>query len=62
MLMGCYGIGVSRIVAAAIEQRHDAAGILWPEAMAPWAAFNNEATHARAKSTLVPFLHGFGAL
>ena len=36
MLMGCYGIGVSRIVAAAIEQRHDAAGILWPQAMAPW--------------------------
>ncbi|OZB58377.1 MAG: proline--tRNA ligase [Lysobacterales bacterium 14-68-21] len=36
MLMGCYGIGVSRIVAAAIEQRHDEAGILWPEPMAPW--------------------------
>ncbi|WP_447732815.1 proline--tRNA ligase [Rhodanobacter soli] len=36
MTMGCYGIGVSRIVAAAIEQRHDEAGILWPEAMAPW--------------------------
>jgi prolyl-tRNA synthetase len=35
-LMGCYGIGVSRIVAAAIEQNHDAAGIAWPEAMAPW--------------------------
>ncbi|GGK13244.1 proline--tRNA ligase [Luteimonas terricola] len=35
-LMGCYGIGVSRIVAAAIEQNHDQAGILWPEAMAPW--------------------------
>jgi prolyl-tRNA synthetase len=35
-LMGCYGIGVSRIVAAAIEQNHDDAGILWPEAMAPW--------------------------
>jgi prolyl-tRNA synthetase len=34
--MGCYGIGVSRIVAAAIEQNFDAAGILWPEAMAPW--------------------------
>jgi prolyl-tRNA synthetase len=34
--MGCYGIGVSRIVAAAIEQRHDEAGIIWPEAMAPW--------------------------
>ena len=36
MLMGCYGIGVSRIVAAAIEQCHDEAGIIWPEAMAPW--------------------------
>ena len=35
-LMGCYGIGVSRIVAAAIEQNHDDAGILWPAAMAPW--------------------------
>ncbi|RZA26335.1 MAG: proline--tRNA ligase, partial [Lysobacteraceae bacterium] len=34
--MGCYGIGVSRIVAAAIEQNHDAAGIIWPEPMAPW--------------------------
>ena len=34
--MGCYGIGVSRIVAAAIEQNHDEAGIRWPEAMAPW--------------------------
>ncbi len=34
--MGCYGIGVSRIVAAAIEQNHDAAGIRWPDAMAPW--------------------------
>ena len=36
MAMGCYGIGVSRIVAAAIEQNHDAAGIIWPDAMAPW--------------------------
>ncbi len=34
--MGCYGIGVSRIVAAAIEQNHDANGIAWPDAMAPW--------------------------
>jgi prolyl-tRNA synthetase len=34
--MGCYGIGISRIVAAAIEQNHDDAGILWPAAMAPW--------------------------
>jgi prolyl-tRNA synthetase len=36
MYMGCYGIGVSRIVAAAIEQNHDAAGIIWPAPMAPW--------------------------
>ncbi|QGP55243.1 Proline--tRNA ligase [Piscirickettsia salmonis] len=34
--MGCYGIGVSRIVAAAIEQNHDEQGIIWPEAMAPF--------------------------
>jgi prolyl-tRNA synthetase len=37
MEMGCYGIGVSRIVAAAIEQNHDARGIAFPEAMAPFA-------------------------
>jgi prolyl-tRNA synthetase len=36
MQMGCYGIGVSRIVAAAIEQNHDDAGIVWPTPMAPW--------------------------
>jgi prolyl-tRNA synthetase len=36
MYMGCYGIGVSRIVAAAIEQRHDDAGMIWTDAMAPW--------------------------
>ena len=36
MLMGCYGIGVSRIVAAAIEQNHDDKGIIWPAPMAPF--------------------------
>jgi prolyl-tRNA synthetase len=36
MLMGCYGIGVSRIVAAAIEQNHDDRGICWPEPIAPF--------------------------
>ncbi|MCX2779517.1 proline--tRNA ligase [Microbulbifer thermotolerans] len=36
MAMGCYGIGVSRIVAAAIEQNHDDAGIIWPDAIAPF--------------------------
>ena len=37
MIMGCYGIGVSRIVAAAIEQSHDDKGILWPESLAPFS-------------------------
>ena len=36
MTMGCYGIGVSRIVAAAIEQNHDDRGIIWPRNMAPF--------------------------
>ncbi len=36
MYMGCYGIGVTRVVAAAIEQNHDANGILWPAAIAPF--------------------------
>jgi prolyl-tRNA synthetase len=36
MTMGCYGIGVSRVVAAAIEQNHDEAGIIWPEAISPY--------------------------
>ena len=36
MYMGCYGIGVTRVVAAAIEQNHDANGILWPQAIAPF--------------------------
>ena len=35
-LMGCYGIGISRIVAAAIEQNHDENGIIWPEPLAPF--------------------------
>ncbi len=36
MLMGCYGIGVTRIVAAAIEQNHDDNGIIWPNGLAPF--------------------------
>ncbi|GAB3339916.1 MULTISPECIES: proline--tRNA ligase [Chromohalobacter] len=36
LLMGCYGIGVTRVVAAAIEQSHDAGGIIWPNAIAPF--------------------------
>ena len=36
MTMGCYGIGVSRVVAAAIEQSHDQQGIVWPDSIAPF--------------------------
>lgn len=36
MPMGCYGIGVTRVVAAAIEQNHDERGIIWPDAIAPF--------------------------
>lgn len=36
MFMGCYGIGISRLVAACIEQKHDEHGIIWPEAIAPY--------------------------
>ncbi len=37
MSMGCYGIGVTRVVAAAIEQNHDDKGIIWPQALAPFS-------------------------
>lgn len=36
MMMGCYGIGITRVVAAAIEQNHDSKGIIWPQALAPF--------------------------
>ncbi len=37
LLMGCYGIGVTRVIAAAVEQHHDARGIVWPDALAPFS-------------------------
>lgn len=38
MMMGCYGLGISRVVAAAIEQHHDENGIIWPQTIAPFEA------------------------
>lgn len=38
MTMGCYGIGVSRVVASAVEQNHDDKGIIWPDAISPFQA------------------------
>ncbi|MBL4940222.1 MAG: proline--tRNA ligase [Colwellia sp.] len=54
LTMGCYGIGVSRIVAAAIEQNHDKYGIKWPSAIAPFQVAivpMNMAKSARVKET-----------
>ncbi|HET9527782.1 MAG TPA: His/Gly/Thr/Pro-type tRNA ligase C-terminal domain-containing protein, partial [Pyrinomonadaceae bacterium] len=36
LIMGCYGIGVDRIISAAVEQQHDADGIIWPKSLAPF--------------------------
>jgi len=46
--MGCYGIGVSRIVAAAIEQNHDEHGIIWPQALAPFTIAILPLNHQKA--------------
>ena len=50
MLMGCYGIGISRIVAAAIEQNHDDKGIVWPDALAPFQVILVPLNAARSDS------------
>jgi prolyl-tRNA synthetase len=51
MIMGCYGLGIGRTVAAAIEQNHDADGIIWPRPLAPFevllAALNPEDAEVR---------------
>lgn len=55
MVMGCYGIGVTRIVAAAIEQNHDEQGIIWPAALAPFSValvpLNADKSEAVASAT-----------
>jgi prolyl-tRNA synthetase len=56
--MGCYGFGVSRAVAATIEQHHDEKGIRWPKALTPFHAIltlvniSDEATHESDGTTL----------
>ena len=57
MVMGCYGIGIGRTVAAAIEQSHDDQGIVWPMTLAPYAVIitpvnSNEETLSRAAESL----------
>jgi prolyl-tRNA synthetase len=66
MYMGCYGIGVTRIVGAAIEQNFDDNGIIWPEPMAPWRVAvciinpKNNADVAAAAETLYRELNDAG--
>jgi prolyl-tRNA synthetase len=66
MPMGCYGIGITRIVAAAIEQNHDDNGIIWPEPLAPFNVvlipINMHRSDAvrEAATTLYEELQGFG--
>src|SRR5690606_4488952 len=49
-LMGCYGIGVTRIVAAAIEQNHDDKGIVWPDPIAPYTVLLVTLNHDRSEA------------
>jgi prolyl-tRNA synthetase len=66
MHMGCYGVGVSRIMAAAIEQNHDDRGICWPQPMAPWQVVvcvinpKNDAAVSEAAEKLYSELRGAG--
>lgn len=64
LTMGCYGIGVSRVVAAAIEQNHDDRGIIWPEAITPFKVgilpMNMHKSH-RVQETAEQFYQAFKA-
>ncbi|MEY2659511.1 MAG: hypothetical protein RLZZ123_683 [Pseudomonadota bacterium] len=65
MEMGCYGIGITRLPAAAIEQNHDARGIIWPDAIAPFTVVicpigmdRSEAVKAQAESLYAELVQG----
>ena len=66
LFMGCYGIGVSRLVAAAIEQNNDDKGIIWPEAIAPYEVnivaigYTKEPKIAKAANNLSEQLQSMG--
>ena len=67
LFMGCYGIGVSRLVAAAIEQNNDDKGIIWPEAIAPYEVnivaigYTKEPKIAKAANSLSEQLQSMGS-
>ncbi len=50
MLMGCYGIGVTRLLGAAIEQNNDAKGIVWPDALAPFSVVVTPIGYGKSES------------
>jgi prolyl-tRNA synthetase len=50
MLMGCYGIGVTRLLGAAIEQNNDAKGIIWPDALAPFSVVVTPIGYGKSES------------
>jgi prolyl-tRNA synthetase len=62
-IMGCYGIGVSRILAAVVEQHHDDKGILWPRAIAPYevAILPLNTLHAETMSVATNIYNGLAA-
>ncbi|HUL57453.1 MAG TPA: His/Gly/Thr/Pro-type tRNA ligase C-terminal domain-containing protein, partial [Usitatibacter sp.] len=62
MEMGCYGIGVTRVVAAAIEQNHDDRGIIWPEPMAPFVVAIIPMGYGRSESVKAAADALYGAL
>ena len=62
MEMGCYGIGVTRVVAAAIEQHHDARGIVFPAPMAPFAACLVPIAYAKNEKVRAAADHLYGEL
>jgi prolyl-tRNA synthetase len=65
LFMGCYGIGVTRVVAAAIEQNHDARGIIWPDAIAPFQVVVvplNASKSARVRETAERLYNEIAAL
>jgi prolyl-tRNA synthetase len=66
LVMGCYGLGITRLLACVLEQHHDDAGIIWPSSVAPYAfsllAAGNDAAAREAAETLYTALGGESTL
>jgi prolyl-tRNA synthetase len=66
LVMGCYGLGITRLLACVLEQHHDDAGIIWPSSVAPYAfsllAAGNDAAAREAAETLYTALDGESTL